>query len=141
MQTMTVEEVLSKIEAHAAEPELRQLPRALGQVAHQGDVYLHRVTSDHPRGKLLGTRQIAVGTTIGSRHIVEGNVEVYEGKALPPGFALPEGARDSDVLGPVVVVKSSAVLTHPEHAHHALDCGVDQVTYQWDVTAAARVAD
>jgi hypothetical protein len=137
----TLEEVLSAIEAHAAQAELRESPRVLGEVAQQGDVYLHRVAEDHPRGKLLGTRQIAVGTTIGSRHVVEGHVDVYEGKKLPPGFKLPEGATEADMLGPVVVVHSSAVLTHPEHAHHALECGVDQVTYQWDETTRARQQD
>lgn len=137
----TIEEVLHEIETHVAEPELRELPRQVGEVAHQGDVYLTRVADDHPRGKLLGTRQIAVGTTIGSRHVVEGNVEVYEGTTLPPDFVLPDGASVEDMLGPVVVVRSSAVLTHPEHAHHALECGTDQVTYQWDATSKRRVAD
>lgn len=137
----TIEDVLSKIETHVAQPELRERQRAVGDVAHQGDVYLHRVADDHPRGKLLGTRQIAVGTTVGARHVVEGHVDVYEGRELPPGFTLPEGATEADMLGPVVVIHSSAVLTHPEHAHHALNCGVDQVTYQWDATTRSRQAD
>lgn len=149
MPTQTVEEILASIETHAAAPDLRELPRSVGQVAHQGDVYLHRVKDDHPRGKLLGTRQIAVGTTVGSRHVVEGHVEVYEGVELPPGFRLPSGqvdgrkwqARTEDVLGPVVVWRAAGVLTHPEHAHHACEVGVDQVTYQYDWATRARVQD
>lgn len=137
----TIEEALHAIESHVSEPELRECDRKIGNVAHQGDVYLTRVRADHPRGKLLGTRQIAVGTSVGSRHVVEGNVEVYEGVELPPGFKLPDGARKEDMLGPVVVTLSDAVLTHPEHAHHALGCGVDQVTYQWDETTRARQQD
>lgn len=139
MKTMT--EVLNEIETHVAQPELRDRPRQVGEVAHQGDVYLHRVADNHPRGKLLGTRQIAVGTSIGSRHVVEGNVSVYAGVALPPGFVLPEGADEEDMLGPVLVIESDAVLTHPEHAHHALCRGVEQATYQWDVTTGARQRD
>lgn len=137
----TLEEVLSKIENHVALPELRTETAKIGEVLHQGDVYLMRVPKNWPRGDILGTRQIAVGTNIGSRHVVEGDVKVYVGKKLPDGFKLPEGARIEDMLGPVVEAGSETILTHPEHAHHALADGCYQVTYQWDMTTQRRVAD
>lgn len=108
---------------------------------HQGDVYLHRVADDHPRGDKLGTRQVAVGTTVGSRHIVEGDVEVFAGKKLPPGVKVPSWTTERDLLGPVVVAKEAFTLTHPEHAHHRLPAGTYQVTYQADYTTRSRVQD
>lgn len=114
----------------------------IGRAIHQGDCYLHRVAEDHPRGKQLGTRQVAVGTTIGSRHIVEGDgVAVFTGAKLPDGFTVPRGLQESDLLGPVVVADEPFTLTHPEHAHHKLPRGVYQVTYQADLVSMRRVAD
>lgn len=113
----------------------------IGDVAHQGDVYLHRVPDDWPRGKRLGTRQVAVGNTVGARHIAEGEgVEVFAGKKLPACM------RDADsriFLGPVVSVPEGGfTLTHPEHAHHASTvAGTWQVTYQVDLATRQRVAD
>lgn len=113
----------------------------LGKVAHQGDVYLHRVPAEWPRGKILGTRQIAVGATIGARHIVEGEgVTVCAGKQYPEGFKEPEDCDPKALLGPVVIVDGEGVLTHPEHAHHRLS-GVYQVTYQYDPATHRSVRD
>lgn len=137
----TAEEALIKIEEAPAFPELRTEAAKIGEILMQGDVFLTRVPKDWPRGELLGTRQIAVGTGIGSRHIVEGDVKVYAGKKLPDGFKLPEDARIEDMLGPVVEAGSETILTHPEHAHHALVEGCYAVTYQWDMATRARVAD
>lgn len=133
----TIEQI-EAIQTAKPDTELRVCRRAeMGTVLHQGDVYLHRVADDWPRGKELGTRQVAVGSTVGARHIVEGDVVVLEGTTLPPGMdPVPE------LLGPVVVVGGdSAVLTHPEHAHHQFPCGVWQVTYQLDLVTRQRVAD
>jgi hypothetical protein len=137
----TAEEVLTEIETHPAVPELREYAPKVGDVLQQGDVYLTCVPASWPRGELRGERQIAVGTNIGSRHVVEGDVKVYAGKKLPDGFKLPEGAQVEDMLGPVVKAGSETILTHPEHAHHVLPEGCYQVTYQWDMTTQRRVAD
>lgn len=115
---------------------------AVGAVAHQGDVYLHRVPDDWPRGPELGTRQVAVGSTVGARHVAEGpDVRVCAGVRLPACFA-----PDADVriyLGPVIAAGAGGVtLTHPEHAHHAATGpGTWQVTYQGDLATRERVAD
>lgn len=145
--TTTAQEAIEKIQAAAlqATRKLRQLPTHLeiGQVIHQGDVYLHRVPDDWPRGKELGTRQVAIGTNIGARHVVEGEyVAVYEGKQYPEGFEEPEDCQPGALLGPVVV--SPEVLTHPEHAHHAhptMERQTFQVTYQFDPRTMRAVQD
>lgn len=135
-------EAIKKIETAKPSLEVRVCCAAkLGTVLHQGDVYLHRVSDDHPRGKALGTRQVAVGTTVGSRHVVEGDVQVFEGTQLPKGVEEPEWCAPGSLLGPVVVAKSTATLTHPEHAHHRFPAGVWQVTYQADYSTQRRVAD
>lgn len=140
-KTMTAEEVLSKIEKHPADARLRDVEIPIGKFTRQGDCYLHRVPDNWPRGKLLGTRKIAVGEGEGSNHLVEGDVEVYEGVKMPEGFKAPEGAQISDMIGPVVVAGCETINTHPVHAHNVLRKGTYQVTQQWDMTTMRRVAD
>lgn len=138
---------IAKINDAKADVDVRVSRRLeVGTVRQQGDVYLVRVSNDHPRGMPLGTRQVAVGANIGARHVAEGGVEVFEGVKLPPGVALPAWAReagmtDRDILGPVVVASESWCLTHPEHAHHQSPAGVDQVLYQLDFSTSRRVVD
>lgn len=142
----TAQEVLARIEAAgtAAQQDVRVCRSVqVGKCpAHQGDVYLHRVAADHPRGAKLGTRQVAVGTTVGSRHVVEGDgVEVYAGVKLPGAVKPWPDVPESAYLGPVVVAPEGLTLTHPEHAHHRLPSGCYQVTYQVDPVAQRRVQD
>ena len=139
----TATEAIRKIEAHAAEAETRTCRRMeVGQAHHQGDVYLHRVSDGWPRGEKLGTRQVAVGSTVGARHVAEGDgVEVFAGVKLPDSVKPYDGVPESAYLGPVVVAPEGFTLTHPEHAHHVCPAGVYQVTYQVDPVAQRRVLD
>jgi hypothetical protein len=140
----TLEEVIETIEAAAQAPksDVRDATNmGVGEVLHQGDVYLHRVPDDHPRGGPLGTRQVAVGNTVGARHIVKGDVEVFEGAQYPEGFNEPEDCQPGALLGPLVVFGvEGGTLTHPEHAHHDA-CGVFQVTYQYNPRTMRAVVD
>lgn len=143
MKTGNVAEAVERVAKAAADTETRTTRRIeVGSVVHQGDVYLHRVDDGHKRGDKLGTRQVAVGTTVGSRHVVEGDgVSVFAGVALPAWVTARAEFGAAAYLGPVVVAEESFVLTHPEHAHHALPAGTYQVTYQVDETTRRRVAD
>lgn len=153
MSTKMIETV-EKIASTTPDAEVRACRRIeVGHAVHQGDVYLHRVADAHPRGAELGTRQVAVGTTVGSRHVAEGEgVKVYAGAKVPPSvdkwLASKAGGQVEDkaafraaVLGPVVVATGPWALTHPEHAHHSLPAGCWQVTYQVDETTGERVRD
>lgn len=118
----------------------------VGEVVHQGDVYLHRVPNDWPRGQEWGSRQVAVGHSVGSRHVATGeSVEVYAGKKLPEALNGLTGNARSAVLGPVVVVSGKMVLTHPEHADAQVTSTKGshtyQVTYQLDWSRQQRVQD
>lgn len=114
----------------------------VGQAIHQGDVYVHRVPDFHPRGKPTGERQVAVGTTVGARHVAEGEaVIVHEGRQYPEGFTAPPDMEENEMLGPVVKSTEAWTLTHPEHAHHRLPAGTYQVTYQLDPQTRRRVLD
>ena len=106
-------------------------------VCHQGDVYVHAVPSTHPHGRPLETRQIAFGTTQGSRHILEGDVQVFEGTALP------EGVLPRTPLGPFFLVgPGGARLTHPEHSHWVLVPNTaKQTTLQLDAITGAAALD
>ena len=89
MQTIEASKALETIVASVAKQEMRKPgPMKIGQRIHQGDVYLCLVADDHKRGPLLGTKQIAVGTTVGSRHVVEGDVQVFAGVELPKDMDL-----------------------------------------------------
>lgn len=136
-------EAVEKVTRAPADPEVRVTRRIeVGHAIHQGDVYVHRVADSHPRGKPRGSRQVALGTAIGSRHVAEGDdVEVFEGERLPDGVKAPKDVPDEAILGPVVVAPRGFVLTHPEHAHHELPGGTYQVTYQADLQTMRAVAD
>ena len=141
--TMTAAQALETITSAKPAMELRIARRLeIGAVIHQGDVYMARVDDTHPKGKLLSTRQVAVGTTIGSRHVVEGDgVKVYEGKQLPAWVKEPDWVRANALLGPVVVSDKPFTLTHPEHAHHRCPAGTYQVQYQADRRTHEAVQD
>ena len=106
----------------------------ISQVVRQGDVYLHRVKDKHKRGAIRTSRQLAPGVTMGSRHVAEGDVTIYEGTTDPPKTTRLE-------IGPVIVALDRFTVTHPEHAHYSLPSGTYQVTYQLDPRTNQRVQD
>jgi hypothetical protein len=150
--TITASQFHTKLVAAAvARPEIRRHTR--GQKGHQGDVYCHPVTS-RPTAWSRATpgRQVAVGDTVGSRHVADGeDISVYwpvsQDTAMAecpiPGFAEklggPEIARQC--LGPIVVARKEWTLVHPEHAHHVFPAGTYLITYQLDRRTMRVVRD
>lgn len=140
----TVMDEVKKIQESPVDSRVRITRRIeIGSAVQQGDVYLHRVADDHPRGKQIGAGcvQVALGTGNGARHMAEGSVKVFAGVQLPPGVTAPMGVDPAEVTGPIVVADEMWLLTHPEHPHHRLPAGVYAVTYQWDPHTMRRVAD
>ena len=102
------------------------------QSVRQGDVYLTRVPDNHRRGLATTDRQLAPGTSKGSRHVV----------ADQQGVSLFKPADETDPLaGPIVVAEQRFRVTHPEHADFSLPSGTYQVGYQLDPRTRRRVAD
>jgi len=111
---------------------------------------MHFVGEDHPHGKeKWGSRQVAVGDTVGARHVATGEVEVFQGTTLPKwvedrllaisGFSLDLLKRA--ILGPVVIAKERWTMDHPEHPNHECPPGRWQITYQLDWATKQRVRD
>lgn len=93
----------------------------VGTVAHQGDVMFVRIAS-LPGGKPRTNRQLAEGTTQGSRHVLHGG-EVFDcdpaSVAQAIGNACPGVAIDARYIGPVFrTVEGKADVVHPEHGDH-----------------------
>lgn len=129
--------------AHTLERDNRGMQ--IGEVGHQGDVYVCRVEKHadiYALNKLLGEprdlgkktreRQVTPGVTLGSRHVVVGkHVTIY----APPPSASP-------LEGPTVEAEGEWSLDHPEHARHLFGAGCFVVTFQRDwAEEVRRVAD
>lgn len=125
------EHILKRIQAEAAQnaSSLRWVRVCKeGDEIRQGDIYLYPLDQEPAHGESGADRQLAPGTTRGSRHIIEGEAEVYATEA-------------EDVLaGPIVHALERVTLTHPEHAHVSLPAGWYEVRYQRDFEVEAADA-
>ncbi len=152
MDAPGVLEVIQK-EADAAKPNARPIPSAIPGTsgARQGDIYIGCVPVGFPKGKKTKNRQLAPGSNLGSRHIVEGDVEVYATIFHCPDWFQPgrgierlKNQRERlarELLGPVLVSKKGFTVTHPEHGHIKVPAGTWQVCYQMDPRTEQRVQD
>lgn len=96
----------------------------IGEAVRQGDVYLTRL-ADLPddRGAATDNRQLAPGSTRGSRHIVAAQSDVTI-TAPPKGSTV--------LVGPVIESRSRLLVEHPEHGHIDLPPGIYQTSFQRD---------
>lgn len=105
-----------------------------GDVLRQGDLYLTCLGAAPTRaGKYTG-RQLAPGTTQGSRHVVVGDCELYtpdESDAVAKlNQVVPATKGHRQFTGPVIVAKSPVTIEHPEHGDRTIPSGVYLVTFQ-----------
>jgi hypothetical protein len=114
----------------------------VGSVAHQGDVILVRLAV-MPAGvsKPRQSRQVADGTTQGSRHILDGGVAFDFAAPGDVAKAIRSVCPKADVgeqyIGPVFT--TPCVLTHPEHGDHHYEFeGVMAVVIQRNLDAEER---
>jgi len=145
LENQTVSEINLGTIQHFAQnlsvPETRSIPECgINQGIRQGDVYAIRIDNFKKADyKISSERQLAPGTTQGSRHTVDESVEVwvpennqYDVKLTENGFTC---------LGPVVVAKNRWNLMHPQHAHFDMPEGTYQISYQVDPVQQRRVLD
>lgn len=128
--------------AHTVDRDNRHM--TVGQVAHQGDVYVFRVnrhediyefnrliTTRAELGGEVESRQVAVDVSQGSRHIVVGD-----------RVSIRWPVNGHVLEGPTIEAESEWALIHPEHATHRFAAGRYVVTYQRDLAQEMRrVAD
>ncbi len=99
-----------------------------GDEIRQGDIYLYPLAEPpdaQDEGPELSDRQLAPGTTKGSRHIMTEGARVYRQYSRDP------------LAGPFVNARRRVVLTHPEHADISLPAGWYEVRYQRDYSGPA----
>jgi hypothetical protein len=127
----TLETVASSARTHA-NPKTRVISKEAtlpyGYTIRQGDVMLTR----HPIGTALGqgevttNRQLAPGSTVGSRHVLRADRRLV--------LRNRQGA--TALQGPLVEATEGFYLEHPTHGH--VDCrlpGLYEVTYPRDLAA------
>lgn len=106
---------------------------SIGDVVRQGDLYLVCLESLPPGVK--HQRQLAPGTSQGSRHVAEGECAVYLPKEPVVVARIIAKAAGADVpvelIGPMVECLGETTITHPEHGHRILPAGTAwAVVYQ-----------
>ena len=137
-QTLDTIETINKIRKSAkAMQQVREITSmAVGEVARQGDIYIERIAKIESKGKEVKSRQLAPGTTKGSRHIVSESpkVKLYESKPDLKTRALFQ-------VGPAIEAKEELIVSHPEHAFIKLPAGTYQVWFQADFNRKERAKD
>lgn len=103
-----------------------------GDVIRQGDLYMVAIGS-LPNGQRTNQRQLAPGTSQGSRHVIEGDVEIYDADktavidlvnaACPATRGKLVPRRDEPLIGPVFRTVERCQVTHPEHGWRVLPDG------------------
>jgi hypothetical protein len=96
---------------------------SIGDVVRQGDLYL--VCIERVVGVKTERRQLAPGTTQGSRHVISGdcNIVAKYGKEIAN---VPE-----ELIGPAFTCVGECTVEHPEHGHKILPSATSwAVVYQ-----------
>lgn len=126
--------------AKANEANLRFIKSIdIGQGIRQGDVSLYRRAdlSKSEREKLKpwqGGFQLAIGSTRGSRHILEEKSSAILHAPMARG-------EIAELSGPIVEAPERFTVTHPDHAHFSLPSGTYETRYHRDLATERRVQD
>ena len=109
---------------------------AVGDVSHQGDLILIAIATLPNSAQPRANRQLADGTTQGSRHVLERG-DVFDCDAADVVFAIKAATKcdvDDRYIGPVFVSPEQPTandLAHPEHGNQGFPAGsVIAVVYQ-----------
>lgn len=132
---MVVEEAVRVVKQsaesmHSANTERIGSP-SLGDVVRQGDLYLVCVDS-LLTGVVTEDRQLAPGTTQGSRHVLQGDCVIHKNIAVSDYPSNQAVSKIHPVLvGPAFHCKGDVTVTHPEHGDKILPADTTwQVVYQ-----------
>lgn len=139
---MTIQKIYKNIDLYAQSPlgEMRVVDSCpVGKGGRQGDVYIVAIADfDRANSKLVPERQLAPGTSNGSRHTVSDSVKVWK----PANFNICENtALGFKMIGYVIEADTRWTLMHPEHPDASMPEGVYQICYQVDPSTMQRVLD
>jgi hypothetical protein len=133
-EQLTVDEAITEMASHAETIDasgLQTVPESvsIGDNIRQGDIFLICIET-MPSGTPVQDRQLAPGTTQGSRHVLSGDCEIVKrsGSFTAPGESDPVHEA---LVGPAFQCRKGCTVEHPEHGNWALPNGsVWQVTFQ-----------
>lgn len=142
MKTLTPIEAHEKIVAAGKinTPETRVVKAIeTGEWVRQGDIMVVRIPTITKGWHTTTERQLAPGTTQGSRHVAVGKVTVFRSPDARPIERCPDGRIR--LLGPQITAPGRLIIEHPEHAHMDLPPGDYQVSFQTDIRTQNAVRD
>jgi hypothetical protein len=137
VKTETIERDMKSIGEHAEKIRNDATEKvetmSIGDVVRQGDIYITRIASLPKSAKPIRNRQLAPGTTQGSRHILNGG-KLFSADANELASLIKSATKcdvPAELIGPVFVPDSDVTIEHPEHAHRILpkEC-IGAITYQ-----------
>ena len=105
-----------------------------GDVVRQGDLYLVCLADAPKEGKIIQDRQLAPGTTQGSRHVVEGDCVIRTKNTNAIQQLHPSTPKE--LIGPSIECISDCPVTHPQHGDKILPGGTS-----WGVVYQRAFAD
>lgn len=118
---------LSAEKMHAAETE-RIGTASPGDVVRQGDLYIVAL-AEPEHGAETNERQLAPGTTQGSRHVASGDCVIRAERSEQLTALYPD--VPSELIGPSIECRGDTTVTHPEHGDKVLPAGSNwAVVYQ-----------
>jgi len=115
-----------------------------GDVAHQGDLMLIGISALPRSARLRTNRQLAEGSSQGSRHVWERG-EIYDADPDEVARLIQKATKcllEHGYVGPVIVSPADPTendLTHPEHGNQGFPAGcILAVAYQRNLDAEQR---
>lgn len=136
-----IEKIASKNQSRVPEIKVHHAKLNVGECYRQGDLYIFRVASSHPRGEEVKRRQLADGQSIGQRHVlVDGEFKIYKGTTAPVKSTLVH-ERAGCIGYAFEVLSKTCRNSHPEHDHFILEKGHYQVWHQVDLQTLRKVTD
>lgn len=118
----------------------------VGSVSHQGDVIIVGISILPASAKPRKDRQLAIGSTQGSRHVLERG-DVYDADPVQVAILINSATKcevPAQYIGPVFVSPADPAehdLTHPEHGHMGFPAGqVCAVVFQRNLDSMEREA-
>ena len=133
MKTLTCEkalaEVISSAESVRNDESATVGTVSIGDVIRQGDLYVVAILELPEKRTPTTQRQLAPGTSQGSRHVLVGACEIYEadkGQAISmilQALAPAKIELHEALIGPVFRTLGEVALDHPEHGNRVLPSG------------------